>query len=133
MHLLSRQFSCSSLQSAAGLMDNAELLAQLPDDPNELAAFIQVPFPGCDSDAVVSGTDRVCNIHVDSRLDISPVSLELIVKGVVEYTAIQHIGGHKSILYMCMYIYIYICIVMFMFIFNLYITSRHIRLDSTID
>ena len=39
--MLSKQWSCSSFQSAAGFMDHPELLAELPDDPMELATLIQ--------------------------------------------------------------------------------------------
>ena len=39
--LISRQFSCSSLMSAIGTMDAAQLLAALPDDPTELAKCLQ--------------------------------------------------------------------------------------------
>ena len=39
--LVSRQWSCGSLLSAVGLMDSAEFMEALPDDPLELGAFIE--------------------------------------------------------------------------------------------
>ena len=39
--LRSRQWSCSSLQSALNGMDAQQLLEALPEDPRELAALIQ--------------------------------------------------------------------------------------------
>ena len=39
--LFSRQWSCDSLANALSSMDASDLLAALPEDPSELAKFIQ--------------------------------------------------------------------------------------------
>ena len=44
--LTSRQWSCSSLASALNNMDASDLLAALPDDPAELAKFVQDSVTG---------------------------------------------------------------------------------------
>ena len=44
VRLQSRQWSCSSLQSALQSMDAQDLLAALPEDPRDLAALIQDTF-----------------------------------------------------------------------------------------